>query len=184
MIGDSDDRPSLQKPPMRRIGPVSRFECRCSSLYGVKAGREETLGPLQKPSSGQVNVRKSKVHNEPMCILGNAAITNFHEAEYSLDDLEDALYARAHSRLRPISRAFVRLADPVLTTDVLGARACLLLFEDADDLDFSEPGFLTGRSLSRRSPQDSAHIAGALRGLPVNSNVELSMLIRRRDVPR
>ena len=64
-----------------------------------------------------------------------------------------------------------RLADAVPAADVLGRLAALLLFEDADDLSFGEPG-LSHRAVSLEAlPQDSAPILGAIFGLPVKLDV-------------
>jgi hypothetical protein len=62
-----------------------------------------------------------------------------------------------------------RLADAVPAADVLGRLAALLLFEDADDLSFGEPGLSHGAVSREALPQDSAPILGAIFELPVNS---------------
>ena len=70
------------------------------------------LHALQQPSSGQVEIRKREVYDEPVAGLRESSISNFHEAEDAFDDMEDMLNASTYARFRAVRRAFAR-AEPL-----------------------------------------------------------------------
>ena len=86
-----------------------RFRCSIGSL-------DPLLGALrpQQASSAQIKIRKCEVYGQPMRIFRKSTIANVCKTEDALENVEDMLDARTHTRFRTIR--FALLNRKILST--------------------------------------------------------------------
>ena len=102
--------------------------CLSGRFCPVIGSSDPLLGALrpEQVSSTQVQIRKREVHGKPMRIFRKAAISNFCKTKDPLENVENVLDARAHTRFRSIR--FALLFGKILGTrgmrlrEVSGAR--------------------------------------------------------------